>query len=548
MINFKCLEIQSFKSIFKATLDFDLMQGKFYQLEGKNETVNFASSNGSGKTTCLNALAFAIYGTTLDVYMKAEEYQNKNTSVPLTLSLVFGVQQGNNEEQLYTVIRTLKSVKLYKGEEDISELTKTATEKKLLSIINITKEEFFSFTYLTQYSGGNFLSKTASEKLAAIREFVFGEELLQIKTSIDSLLKTTNEQHKSISAEISKLSGSIESLLDILESEDSSTESAVKNKEEYESNKRKIQDLRDKITNINQKKYTKQSLQNSMDNLKRQMQSLKKQLDSVKENKCPTCGQTLKDNKTEELESSIRKEAKEIKDKAKTIKADLASIEAELEHTSIDDLQRDVDILTKMNAEYVSSVKLMERQEYAKSNIDKLQQTVKNLTTEYDKLDDKIKTIKDLQKYFNTKFVQEVQQTFLSEIENYLNLYCYDLFNDSFELKFTGTNLELLIGGKPYSYFSGGERQKIDFLFVFAVKFILSSFTDKCTNLFLADEALSAQDYCSFENCIDLIDRLSESSGLTVILVSHRETSNTIRNKIMLTRYEDKTELEILTV
>lgn len=547
MVNFKCLEIQSFKSIFKATLDFDLMQGKFYQLEGRNETVDFASSNGSGKTTCLNALAFAIYGTTLDIYMKAEEYQNKNTSVPLTLSLVFGVQQGNEEEQLYTVIRTLKSLKLYKGEEDISELTKTETEKKLLSIINITKDEFFSFTYLTQYSGGNFLSKTASEKLATIREFVFGDELLQIKTKIDTLLKTTNEQHKNVNAEINKMNGSIESLLDVLEKDQFDSDASITS-DEYEENKHKIEECRNKITDINSEKQRKVRLQDDLNSLKRKMQSLKEQLASVKTNTCPTCGQLLNADKADKLESDIRVKASEVKSDALSIKKQITDIEDSLNSTDIASLRQEVDRLTKINAEYLSSIKLSEKQEYAKANVDKLQETVKKLTAEYDKLDSKIKIIKDLQKYFNTKFVQEVQQTFLSEIENYLNLYCYDLFNSNFELKFTGTNLELLIGGKPYSYFSGGERQKIDFMFVFAIKFILSSFTDKCTNLFLADEALSAQDFCSFENCVDLIKRLSESSGLTVILVSHRETSNITQNRILLTRYEDKTELEILTV
>lgn len=547
MINFKLLEIQSFKSIFNATLDFDAMQGKFYSLEGKNETIDFAASNGSGKTTCLNALAYAIYGTTLDVFMKAEEYQNKNTSIPLTLSLVFGVQIGNESEQLYTVIRTLKSVKLYKGEEDISELTKTATERKLQDIIQITKDEFFSFTYLTQYDGGNFLNKTASEKLAAIREFVFGQELYAIKLKIDGFLKELNRQCNNTNSEISKISGSIDSLLDILEKDESAKTSITE--EKYEENKKTIQTLRDKLAEADSLKFERQSLRNKYEDYRRQIAKLKEQLLKIKQAICPTCGQVLPDDKSEQLRFDLLQEGNSIKEKALPIKEKIQEIEKLLSSVEVEApaIRQNIEDLTKENNDYLASVKLIERQEYAKANIDSLQETIKTLEKRADKLEDKVKTIKALQKYFNTTFVQEVQQTFLTEIQNYLNLYCYDMFEEQFELKFTGTNLELLIGGKPYSYFSGGERQRIDFIFVFAIKVILLSFTDKCTNLFLADESLSAQDYQSFENCLDLVKRLSESSGLTTILVSHRETSNISQNRIVLTRKNDSTKLEVFT-
>lgn len=549
MINFKCLDIQSFKSIFKATLDFDLMQGKFYQLEGKNETVDFASSNGSGKTTCLNALAFAIYGTTLDIYMKAEEYQNKNTSVPLTLSLVFGVQQqGSSDEQLYTVIRTLKSLKLYKGEEDISELTKTETEKKLLKIIGITKDEFFSFTYLTQYSGGNFLNKTASEKLAVIREFVFGDELLDIKTRIDKLLKQIGDQNKQTLGEVDRLKGRIESLVDVLDKESLESTGQQMTEEKYKKNKEEIEFIADKIAAADKDASIRQQLNRNLEALRKDMMKLKGQAEKLSDSVCPTCGQLMQDDLAVKLREDIRTEARNKKLEAKKIKTQLRKMKEDLDDVDIYLFKERKAQLESYNIDYLSSLKLRDKQNYAKANIESLQEELKQLTIKLDKLEVELKQLKDLKSYFNTKFIQEVQQTFLSEIENYLNLYCYDLFNSAFELKFTGNSLELLIGGKPYSYFSGGERQKIDFLFVFAIKFILSSFTDKCTNLLLADEALSAQDACSFDNCVDLIKRLAESSGLTVILVSHRETSNITQNKILLTRYEDKTKLEILTI
>lgn len=538
----------SFKSIFNAELNFDEMANRFYSLEGKNETVDFASSNGAGKTTILNALAFAIYGTTLDIHIKQEEYQNKNTKLPLTITLIFSVKNNTEEKQYvnYTVIRTLKSLKLYEGEKDVSELTKTATEKKLLNIIGITKDEFFSFTYLTQYSGGNFLNRTASEKLATIREFVFGDELMQIKTSIDNLLKATNKDFQRIDTEIKTLQGSVKSLADVLAHGKVETITA----EKYEENKQWVQETKQTIQNITEKQHRQQNLGTKLDMLKGQLVKMKKQAESVKASICPTCGQVMADDVSAQVKHKIAEEAKNVKSQAVNVKQQLIDIKAELDklgNVDVKQLQEQINAAIKENAEYQSAQKLVEKQKYAESNIEAMKQKAEKLSDTLAEAEEKITTLKALQKYFNSTFIQEVHQTFLDEIENYLNLYCYDLFNAEFKLQFSGNNLELLVGDKPYSYYSGGERQKIDFLFVFAIKYILSSFTDKCTNLLLADEALSAQDSCSFDNCVDLIKQLSESSGFTVILVSHRETHNTSQNKIILTRHEDNTELEIIT-
>ena len=211
MIIFNDLDIVSFKSIYHIDIKFTEMQNSFYTMEGKNYIVNFAESNGAGKSTIWDALSFTLYGTTMGIYTKNFEYQNKNSKIPLKLTLNFDITTGKDKGN-YIVYRTLDNVSLYKNEENISEQTKTQTEKKLLSILNLTKDEFFNFTYLTQtQTNSNFLSKTASEKLAVLKDFIFGEELINIKNNIDSLLKeyknTKNDIVKNIANKQGKLSG-----------------------------------------------------------------------------------------------------------------------------------------------------------------------------------------------------------------------------------------------------------------------------------------------------------------------------------------------------
>ena len=71
--------------------------------------------------------------------------------------------------------------------------------------------------------------------------------------------------------------------------------------------------------------------------------------------------------------------------------------------------------------------------------------------------------------------------------------------------------------------------------------------TNKTTNLLILDESLSGSDSEAFENCIELIENLTESEKITTILVSHRDI-DIQKNKIIINRYSDKTELNIIQV
>ena len=536
MITFKNLEIQSFKSIFNCTLDFEKLQGSLYSLEGKNHTVNFAASNGSGKSTLMDALAYVLYGSTNNSSIKKADYQNKNTNVKLRLKLSLNIQGTD-----YIIERTDKDFKLYKDGEDISELTKTDTEKKFQDILNLTKAEFFNFTYLTQLSSGSFLSKTPSEKLNCIKDFIFGEELLSMQSKIDNLLKETKQELKDIEMNVSSLSGTLNALNSMYKHKEDKKETFEFSLDEY----------KQQLSNIKQQDNEKRKLQNQLNannnnivNLKQKLKKVKEQFEIAKENKCPTCGQHLQDDT---VLNKLRAEAKTIKQTADNYNEEIRLINQELDkYTSVDSFD-EMNRINKIIAKY-------EEQDKNNRNYDEIFSEIEQRTKQKKELEDKLqyvefkqKQVQQLQKYFKTDFISHIQQAFLNEIENYLNIYCRDVFEADFKLLFSNNSLELLVGDKPYNYYSGGEAQRIDMLFVFAIKIALMSFTDKCTNLFIADETLSGQDSQAFEGCIELISNLTSAEELTTILVSHRDI-NYQNNRIVIERFENKTELRIETV
>lgn len=534
MIIFNHIHITSFKSIYEASLDFDDLKGKLYSLEGVNHTVDFAHSNGAGKSTLLQALMFALYGSVDDsVTIKKAEYQNKNTNVKLRVQLLLTIQG-----QRYTIVRTDKDFKLFKGDEDISELTKTDTEKKFQAILNLTKSEFINFTYLSQSSTSSFLTKTPMEKLNCIKDFIFNDELLAIQTRLDSMIKSCKSQDIELGRQLAQLEGRISTMQSVI----------AKHNEEKVQLPCTLEAYQGQLSAL-------QTQQNEADNERRHLASDKAELESLREkfkkgkaklmkikdeNVCPTCGQTLPDTST--LLEESRKRLQAIRGRAAELK--IAIQEREVIVGNYPDYREKLIAISSNIATLKQQARTEKQYKEMQGDVGQLEAEVNELQAKIDANNLKLTQLTQLNKYFKTDFIKYIQKSFINEIENYLNLYCRDIFNADFGLEFVNNSLELTIGGMPYSYFSGGERQRIDFLFVFAIKVALTNFTNKCTNLLIADESLSGQDSEAFENCLDLISGLTAAEELTTILVSHRDLDYKI-SKITIERFADKTSVTV---
>ena len=330
MIQFKSIDITSYKSIFHCFLDFEQLQSGLYSLEGVNNTVNFAQSNGSGKSTLINAIMFALYGTTEDSSVKKADYQNKNSRTKLKIRLCLNIQGVD-----YEIERTDKEFKLFKESEDISELTKTDTEKKFLDILNLSKAEFCSFTYLAQNGSGSFLTKTPSEKLNCIKDFIFGEDLLGLQDKLNNIVKETKAQKDQCDIELSRIDGK----LSILERQFSKSELKFEElpytQDEY---KALIQDINEQLKQNVSLKQEKIRQESSMQDIKRQAQRIKSDFEKVKQNVCPTCGQVLSNT---DLLDQLKEKANKLKQTAGVINQVLDEISDKLlEDGQVEQLQQ----------------------------------------------------------------------------------------------------------------------------------------------------------------------------------------------------------------
>ena len=307
MIIFKTLHITAFKSIFDVTLDFNSLSKNFYSLEGINNTVEFASSNGTGKSTIFDALSYALYGSVSGIYVKKDDYKNKNSNLKTKIELEFDVK--DKEHHSYKIIRTLDILQLFKDDEDISELTKTATDKKLQDILNLSKEDFYNFTYITQ-TGNSFLTKTASEKLTILKDFVFGDELSELEQKLNIIVKETKNQIQTEKLKLSNIEGKLSGIQQINNKTLFSSEETEKIKIEIQNLTEESKQLRIAYEKEKEEEKERIKLENRHSSLLQSFNNLKKQMQQIRENVCPLCKQHLVDDVAK---TKVECEAQELK-------------------------------------------------------------------------------------------------------------------------------------------------------------------------------------------------------------------------------------------
>ena len=534
MIIFNKLDIISFKGIFNCSIDFNDLGNNLYSLEGINHTVEFSSSNGAGKSTIFDALLFVLYGLTNDTSLKKIDYQNKNTNIKMKIKLNLTIQNIN-----YTIQRTEKEFKLYNSDnEDISELNNSDTEKKFLSILNLTKSEFCNFTYLSQNNSSSFLNKTPTEKLDIIKDFIYGEDILNLERKINTYYNDIQNKINEIKLEQADLNGKF-SVYDSMLKQD-----IIDYPHELSYYEERYNEIDKIIKDYDLVKNHLSSVKTKVNSYINTKKNLVEKYNIAKENICPTCGQILQDNN---VILTIINKIKQVNENLTSLKSEYEDLVVKAQSVSRSDIENMIKEKKEIS-EIISNIKnqnkLKNSIEKFKKDYDNLLIRQENLSTSMFKYQAQLQQIKDIQKFFKTDFISYIQQQFIKDIENYLNIYCYDIFNGSFKLTFSNNNLILSIDDKPYSYFSGGEKERIDFIFVFAVKIALTHFTNKCTNLFIADESLRGQDSKAFENCLDVINNLTQTENITTILISHRDV-NYESNKIIIEKFDKFNKITI---
>jgi len=206
------LEIENLFSYEKTTLNFEKRKGRITCIYGLNLTDPKVLSNGSGKTSLLDALAIALTGDPLRNISKKEIVRNGYSSGSLVLTL--------RNDMLRTELVIKEFVEKTKGNKvelwengvldtQLKDMSPKDAHKKILELVAISKEDLLNYFLLGKDTYQSFFTTKDSEKKEVINRFSKANIIDPIDQKIvaDIASKTTeiNEVESAITAANAKL-------------------------------------------------------------------------------------------------------------------------------------------------------------------------------------------------------------------------------------------------------------------------------------------------------------------------------------------------------
>lgn len=187
MINFKSVEIINFLSFGQQPSKFDLSTDGSTLILGNNEDIGDkgGSRNGSGKSSSIQAILFALFGKGIDKGLKTDEFVNIKNGKKLSVELVF--EKGGKE---YTIIRKRKpnSLELYIDGESITLDTMKNTDDVISEIIGMDYEVFMTTYFLTPHREA-FMAMSGSNQRSMIESMLSLDVLVKRSESLKLIRK-----------------------------------------------------------------------------------------------------------------------------------------------------------------------------------------------------------------------------------------------------------------------------------------------------------------------------------------------------------------------
>jgi len=353
-IKLKELTVKNFMSVGAQTQAVNFAQENLTLVLGENLDQggdDSGSRNGTGKTTIVNALSFALFGNAL-TNIKKDNLVNKTNNKNMLVTLAF--EKDNTE---YRIERGRKPnvLKFYvNNQEQAAEETDDAqgdmreTQKDVDDLLGMSHDMFKHIVALNTYTEP-FLSMRAndqrviieqllgitllSEKAEALKELVrqtkdaITQESANIEAakraneniqkSIDSLLTRQSAWNNQHNGELEKIGKAIVEL----ESVDIETE-LTKHAE-----LKAYEEQAAKIKSLNKEKAT---LESAISQAERSVKKYTAELEKLKDKKCHACEQELHDHKHEEMTSDATKHLEEAIKYHSKVESDLEKIIKEI--------------------------------------------------------------------------------------------------------------------------------------------------------------------------------------------------------------------------
>jgi DNA repair exonuclease SbcCD ATPase subunit len=559
MIAIRDLAVRNFMSVGNTTqaINFDrrdltLVLGENLDLGGDG------SRNGTGKTTIINALSYALYGQAL-TNIRKDNLINKTNGKNMLVSLEFSV---NGQEYRVERGRKPNVLKFYVNSEeqqatDDSQGDSRETQDAIESILGMTHDMFRHILALNTYTEP-FLSLKANDQRVIIEQLLgitlLSERAERIKemnratkeaiTTEELRIRAVQEANKRIEEQISSLekrrdlwlkkqqediSGFQDAIVALEHIDIDQEVQAHRALETYHSRKKQIDECNRWIRSIDQ------------DNGKigREQEKLKKEISALEDHRCHACGQELHDSKQDEILQLKQKDLQELglqylanetqRTEHQNELDDLGELgtapvvfyddlEQALNHrNSLEALRRDLDNRSAETDPYTEQIADMHHQALQEITYD----TLNELTRLQEHQDFLLKLLTNKDSFVRKKIIEQNLSYLNQRLTHYLDriglphsvIFQNDL---SVEIQELGRDLD-------FDNLSRGERNRLILSMSWAFRDVWESLYHPINVLFIDELVDSGMDTQGVENSLALLKKMSRERHKSIWLVSHRD-------------------------
>ena len=559
MIQIKNLSVRNFMSVGNATQGVDFDRRDLTLVLGENlDLGGDGSRNGTGKTTIINALSYALYGTALSNIRKdnlVNKTNGKNMMVSLDFSVAgqdYRIERGRKPNVLKFYVNNHEQEILDDAQGDSRETQGTIERTLGLShdmfkhilALNTYTEPFLSLkaneqrTIIEQLLGITMLSERADkikELNKSTKDAISQEEFRiravqeankRIEEQIESLKQRQRMWDNKFYEDLSKL----QSALDELSKIDINAELAAhKSLIEYNTLVKERADI--------QKTLTRARLDQA-----REMKSADKllaEVNSLADHKCHSCGQDLHDVNHEAIIAAKKTELDTACTEVDLLAVGITELENELEdlgepgpqpsvfydkesdavehNSSINNLRQQ--ITAKMDEHNPYSDQIVDMQQKA------LQEVSYNYMNELSRLQEhqefllKLLTSKD--SFIRKKIIEQNLSYLNSRLTHYLDrigLPHTVVFQNDLTVSIEELGREL-----DFDNLSRGERNRLILSMSWAFRDVFESLYQPINLLFIDEMIDNGLDTQGVESALALLKQMSRERHKSIWLVSHRD-------------------------
>ena len=561
MIKIKSLTVKNFMSVGNTTQGVDFNKQQLTLVLGENLDQggdDSGSRNGTGKTTIINALSYALYGQAL-TNIRRDNLVNKTNNKGMLVTLTF-----DKDGKEYHIERGRKPNTLkFKIDDKEQELTDESqgdsrkTQEDINNLLGMSHDMFKHIVALNTYTEPFLALKNNDQR--AIIEQLLGITLLSEKADLlREQIRINRDRLTEENARISAVKDSNEKIKENIERLHSRRKAWIaQNKQDCEKLAKAIKELEhldidqeledhDKLekwtenskhlANLTKERATVERALEQADN---NVNKLGKDLDDLETAKCYACGQDLHDDKLEEMKDKLQKDYGDAHVYQTTMAEKMAKVEEKLSELG--------DLDAKPNTFYETAKEAYQH----RGNVESLTKSLQEKTDELDPYQEQIKDLEEtaiqevnwdtVNELNSTKEHQDFLYKLLTNKDSFIRKKIIDqnlaylnnrltYYLDKLGLPHTvvfknDLSVEITQLGQDLDFdnLSRGERNRLILGMSWSFRDVWESLYQNINLLFIDELVDSGMDANGVENSMSILKKMGRERQKNIYLISHKE-------------------------